>query len=533
MSVKPMTVSTQVVVRDPGSSPLLSPAYARPTVPLLKFKSLPHNSPKAQHENPPSKLSITPQPSAQKPLQTIQTNTPAPSKVWVLPPRPKPGRKPATDVPATKRKAQNREAQRAFRDRRAARVTELEEILSDVRSKQEVRERELNESIRNLTQENGDLRKSLDELKNDIAQLKTLNLKSRSDRAVQWQLSTPANSVSGPSANVTLSPSPVPSSQSPMDDLDRALELRLPVTEKTRLQQKRQLPEIERPSFRLPDYTTSTVPIKRRSATLKMNPFKKIRVEDIMETDFTEAFAKNMRKNNRSITLNNSLGQRCCSCSPGSPCICLESINLSLKHTRRLSSLSNYPHRKLSSFSSQEYQGLASPISLVPVDQQYMGSPEKRLKPSSDGCTGNPGNCSQCQADPMSTLFCTTLASRVYASTTVKSSWHTISSSRSSITDIAKKPQFNNQSFKGSGEWESAIDLPPGTPSTITPSGTFIPCAAAYQALSRHKGFVKADLSSLIEKLNTRGMKVEVGSVANVLRELDRRFSTDKEKEEA
>ena len=32
---------------------------------------------------------------------------------------------------------------------------------------------------------------------------------------------------------------------------------------------------------------------------------------------------------------------------------------------------------------------------------------------SDGGCTGNPGTCRQCQMDPMSTLFCTTVASRV------------------------------------------------------------------------------------------------------------------------
>ncbi|KAI5303477.1 hypothetical protein KEM56_007505, partial [Ascosphaera pollenicola] len=54
------------------------------------------------------------------------------SKEWVVPPRPKPGRKPATDTPPTKRKAQNRAAQRAFRERRAARVSELEEQMRQV-----------------------------------------------------------------------------------------------------------------------------------------------------------------------------------------------------------------------------------------------------------------------------------------------------------------------------------------------------------------------------------------------------------------
>ena len=45
----------------------------------------------------------------------------------MVPPRPKPGRKPATDEPASKRKAQNRESQRAFRARKAAKIAEMQE----------------------------------------------------------------------------------------------------------------------------------------------------------------------------------------------------------------------------------------------------------------------------------------------------------------------------------------------------------------------------------------------------------------------
>ncbi|KAJ4377283.1 hypothetical protein N0V83_000107 [Neocucurbitaria cava] len=48
-------------------------------------------------------------------------------KTYVIPPRPKPGRKPATDEPASKRKAQNRESQRNFRARKAAKVMELQD----------------------------------------------------------------------------------------------------------------------------------------------------------------------------------------------------------------------------------------------------------------------------------------------------------------------------------------------------------------------------------------------------------------------
>ena len=66
------------------------------------------------------------------------TEGPSPlTKQYVVPPRPKPGRKPATDTPPTKRKAQNRAAQRAFRERRAARVNELEEELNETRKEHE------------------------------------------------------------------------------------------------------------------------------------------------------------------------------------------------------------------------------------------------------------------------------------------------------------------------------------------------------------------------------------------------------------
>jgi hypothetical protein len=65
----------------------------------------------------------------------------------VIPPRPRPGRKPATDTPPTKRKAQNRAAQRAFRERRAARVGELEEQLKETEEERLKREGEMHDQI--------------------------------------------------------------------------------------------------------------------------------------------------------------------------------------------------------------------------------------------------------------------------------------------------------------------------------------------------------------------------------------------------
>lgn len=72
------------------------------------------------------------------------------TKEWVIPPRPKPGRKPATDTPPTKRKAQNRAAQRAFRERRAARVGELEEQLEAESLEHEKVQQALQDKVRRL-----------------------------------------------------------------------------------------------------------------------------------------------------------------------------------------------------------------------------------------------------------------------------------------------------------------------------------------------------------------------------------------------
>ncbi|PKS10693.1 hypothetical protein jhhlp_002449 [Lomentospora prolificans] len=105
-------------------------------------------SPSNAHINKMSMASvISPDPT---PAPQLIPKVSMTTKEWVVPPRPKPGRKPATDTPPTKRKAQNRAAQRAFRERRAARVGELEEQLEEQREERDKAERELKDKIRIL-----------------------------------------------------------------------------------------------------------------------------------------------------------------------------------------------------------------------------------------------------------------------------------------------------------------------------------------------------------------------------------------------
>lgn len=67
---------------------------------------------------------------------TLDDEVVQPSREWVLPARGKPGRKPADAVPMTKRKAQNRASQRAFRERRHAYVSELEEKVAQYKERE-------------------------------------------------------------------------------------------------------------------------------------------------------------------------------------------------------------------------------------------------------------------------------------------------------------------------------------------------------------------------------------------------------------
>lgn len=486
--------------------------------------------------------------------------------------------------------------------------------------------------------------------------------------------------------------SPAPSIDSPLDVLDRMLEIRLPVpnsgvaNEITKQQQQQQQDDdddtcgvcvkedciCESLGIRPPRNTTITdssnsslskdqdttssfttlppiqglstpltvgpsVPLKRRrdtsnNTTKSLLPvFKRAKpnnndnnnntnTNDSLEMDFTTAFAKpkpissimlssnptgsnssntqnndgwknsnNRSRKNSSTSDNNTLNtdavssylmggtsnpgtplDRCGFCSDGTPCLCADTAAQEASsladivqdnplppisfndNTSKPSSRSNSRHNSSTTVDSLKLPSLMG-ASNPPVDQQ-------------GGCTGNPGTCLQCQADPMSTLFCTTLASRVSSSRTsltreLPSPTAGPGTRHNSVTDTNKSAASSGGCCGGSSsgggcckskktDQKSASSpttsvSPKSTSSTTNTNsssngssensgkeqlpgvGTFIPCSAAYQTLSRHKDFRRADLGKLVGKLNTRGMQVEVSSVANVLRELDRRLYND------
>lgn len=150
----PQNYSNNSTPTTPAPPPLAIKPYptAHNGPPPVSIRPSPRVSPSAPSPGGPiNKMSmasvISPDPTPPPPvMQKVSMTT----KEWVVPPRPKPGRKPATDTPPTKRKAQNRAAQRAFRERRAARVGDLEEQLDEFREEREKTERGLKDKIHSL-----------------------------------------------------------------------------------------------------------------------------------------------------------------------------------------------------------------------------------------------------------------------------------------------------------------------------------------------------------------------------------------------
>lgn len=134
-------------------------------------------------------LSVAPKPFMAKDANGLQDISPqhtlSTSKVWVLPPRPKPGRKPSTDTPSTKRKAQNRAAQRAFRERKARKVSELEVMLEERKADGAEWEKEMSQWMGDLGRENEGLRKEIELLRKELTEAKEMRLKMVRNQEMQ------------------------------------------------------------------------------------------------------------------------------------------------------------------------------------------------------------------------------------------------------------------------------------------------------------------------------------------------------------
>lgn len=429
-------------------------------------------------------------------------------KEWIIPPRPKPGRKPAADTPPTKRKAQNRAAQRAFRERRAARVGDLEEQMRQMEEREEkeqgdLRERieELQASVKNYNQLLLSWREKYEELETQFERER--RLRSDAERTIgEWRQGTlSANkAVVLPQQNPPQALIVDHSHGSTADNINASGEAMSlgcgGCSRDSRCECIEQALEMNNITVDSSNHPTKRPPSAASSTdTNRQHPYPSSNPENL-EIDFTSRFSAPRPPgiSNMASTvsaLNAGMPDPCGFCQDGTPCICAEIRVETIAEASRTSGQSMDPSRMHSSMNLG----------------RSINPPSANANP----CVNGPGTCAQCLASPSSTLFCKSLAA-----TRPNAPMHNINA-----------PLLHNANSFVNVQVEAA----PAPAESNT--GPTITCADTFTTLSRHPAFdrASAELGTWMPQLSTApggvartAFEVEAASVMGVLRFFDRRF---------
>ncbi|KAF9877174.1 bZIP transcription factor [Colletotrichum karsti] len=576
-AVSTPTAAASPTASTPGAS---TPGSSGPT-----NASHPHQLPAIRPNAAPPPISARPPPPVNK-MSMASVISPPPTeaapkmsmttKEWVIPPRPKPGRKPATDTPPTKRKAQNRAAQRAFRERRAARVGELEEQLDEQREAQEKTEKELKDKVHGLEMEVQAFKSRCLVLENLLERERKDRVKAEAELEGQkrrWSDQTTA--ASGPrrlpspvrrDSSVTVHHEPPTPSAGHSNQPFSISQIVSP-------QDSTQMEDSPAPfgcgscdpsgsCVCAEDVLTDTItgcggctPEGRCAcleesfktqimADLKRAPspsaaptsVKRIRTEpapaEETEIDFTAMFSKKAPPPAPQQTFqivqpqplpSMALRDSCGFCKDGTYCICAEDA-------MSIGPPATTPYGPPPAYSQQttpppsENDAVPPP---APMEIDADGAVKLRPRPQttqptapiSRGCGANgPGTCAQCLADPKSGLFCRALSA-----------------------NFERKGGSGGGCCGGAGAGGGCCKSE-SAPPRLPPKeklGLSLSCAEAYQTLSSHRNFERAadDIGSWLPKLRAApkpGQKlpspsrlpieVEAASIMSVLKDFDIRF---------
>lgn len=455
--------------------------------------------------------------TANKTLAPSPTSSLAPTifthKEWIIPPRPKPGRKPAADTPPTKRKAQNRQAQRAFRERKAARVGELEEHMKTMEEEDTREQNELRAHIHDFEAELRSQNELLLSWRQRMQELEATIMEERRLREVaENEVATFRNEQKPSTDAVPLRPRTLSGQKTQ-------------ATSEGSFGESHALGSYENDqmgcgkcslgtrcecieqAFDIGDFTTnsSDAPGKRPHSPLSHEDNKRFRQDPSQEAqgdeiDFTTRFLSKRPPNLLTSASSTSLPPTatnpdpCGFCQDGTPCICAEMAMEAIKSQTRSGASIEQPHSSA---------------------------------PPSNPCINGPGTCAQCLSDANSTLFCKSLAA-------------SRSGHRPNQPPIAESlNDVSNEELPPTPS--SNTDYPNSETNTTTQASTSLTlsCADAYEILNRHPAFDKAseELSTWMPQLATvpggrerTAFEVEAASVMGVLRFFDRRFGRNAEK---
>lgn len=488
-----------------------------------------------------------------KPAHTPPAGSPPPnsagtlsltSKEWVIPPRPKPGRKPATDTPPSKRKAQNRAAQRAFRERRAARVNELEDQIKVIEDDNE---------------------KESDTLRAQVVHFEKAIEQYRSD-LVSWvercrRLESELNSLK--------------SSRSPHSHAAPSGDTSVGCGKCT-LESRCQCIDDAFDTLGAQGHSTSE---KRAHSPTSAGPAKRIKVEpqESMEVDFTAMYSKPATSRPEVISSSSAsaVADPCGFCSDGTPCICAE---MAAEQEAARSAPRPHPPNvrlpRLSQFTPPPSEG---DVSMAPSSASAPPTASSATNP----CANGPGTCAQCRADPNSTLFCKSLAaSRSQSQSQAPTGCcggrgadggccQSQPQPEPSTDAVPLPPRTRGRKTRSSARTPQeapAVHLDAAEPPATTAAGqrtVTLTCADAYTTLSRHPAYERAsaEITSWMPKLyasdspapsgaggagGSRGpggkgmsgdgrsrtparpaMEIDAANVMAVLRDFDRRFGRE------
>lgn len=456
---------------------------------------------------------------------SISLQTPAifTNKEWIVPPRPKPGRKPAADTPPTKRKAQNRAAQRAFRERRAARVGDLEEQMRQMEEEDEKEQAELQARIKQLETEVEKYSHLVLSWREKYQELETRCTREKELRRIAERENEDLRAGRANGTDAVRLPPRHPTGQS--HDLDQ----KSGINDNTMSDDSNEVPmgcgncsknsrcECIEQAFDIANIDADILlpASKRPPSPLSITDSKRSRqdsydtqledeIHEMDEIDFTAQFSSRRPQNLANSTSNpsapaSSLPDPCGFCQDGSPCICAE---IATEHSRNDQSSTLQIQIPTSTASRKPSSSVQNP------------------------CINGPGTCAQCLASPTSTLFCKSLAATRSSAFRQSNPAPPVLNDNSIMVAASATP-----SVVGSG-------VAPTSSSSTTEaiSGITLTCADTFATLSRHPAFDRAseELGTWIPKLTAvpggvqrTAFEVEAASVMGVLRFFDRRFGRD------
>ncbi|MCJ1409394.1 hypothetical protein MMC19_003475 [Ptychographa xylographoides] len=485
--------------------------------------------------------------SSQHPVPSLLTH-----KEWIIPPRPKPGRKPATDTPPTKRKAQNRAAQRAFRERRAAKVGELEEQMKEMEEEDEREQNELRGQIHRLEAEVKDYERVVHDygqrmrvLEQELADERSARVSVQRDLARSNGQHVPIDVVPLPPRKRLNDKSQLPIRPYPQPDPFEETAMGCGnCTTDTRC-------ECIEQAFNMTNIAvenSATLPKRPRSPTgqdnskrLRQSLSVDVKPEQGNEIDFTTRLPPiqpSRTMSHHSHTPSSRMIDGCGFCQDGTACLCAE-----LAEDAKNASTDGPNLSRL--FSQRpDHSRYSSPTSLPGPNHPHPHSTSLSSE-SRDPCQNGPGTCTQCQTSPTSTLFCKSLAATRCDRRNA--------SSPAPIQSPPKPAPCNNphgccrapvppvavaaaaatvHPVVLPHPFQTAQLSPPASASPI--SGPTLSCADAFTTLSRHPHFDRAsdELGTWLPRLTTvpkgvegrTAFEIEAASVMGVIKLFDRRF---------